>query len=148
MFTGKKRVFLTATLIFLLTFAFVSSASAHTTVNWTVKYNGQEVPGNYVYKGPGGLYKIQIPFWLGTAGKNCFYYTFTCSRLPKADLKPVPDAAVQPLHGCTWPTGPNPITARNPSTANPITAETRSTVAACRSKPSHNLKTRSVATAG
>ena len=78
MFTGKKRVFLTATLIFLLTFAFVSSASAHTTVNWTVKYNGQEVPGNYVWhKGAEQpAYKIQIPLQLGTGdGKAVFYYT-------------------------------------------------------------------------
>lgn len=105
MFTGKKRLLFTITLVFLFLFALVSSAAASTTVNWTVKYNGQEVPVRYVWKAgeTQPVYRFQIPWSEGAADKKIiFYYRFNLrpadpAPVPVPDPQPTPDPAPEPV---------------------------------------------------
>jgi uncharacterized YkwD family protein len=101
MLTSKKRVIFTVTLVFLFMFALVSSAAASTTVNWTIKYNGQEVPGRYVWNAgeTQPVYKFQIPWQDGTAGKKIvFYYRFNLQpTTPVPDPQPAPEPEPQPV---------------------------------------------------
>lgn len=123
MYIKGKRLpaMITLLLTSLLFFVFVSPAAAGTTVHWTVKYNGEDISGQYVW-GAGETRPVcsfQVPCSGDADGRKItVHYRLGLQQVelippsaprPVPGLRPVlPDPAPKPAPDLRWPPKSDP----------------------------------------